>query len=78
MLFSTTWLVGSRGFSFSIMTWRQHKVDSDKLWTLPNRTPLEINGSDTNIAQLQMTVKKKQGTTRGNITPPYVAPGGNQ
>lgn len=68
MLFSTTWLVGSRGFSFSIMTRRQHKVDGDKLWTLPNRIPLEISGSDSNIAQLQMTVKKTEGTTWGEMS----------
>lgn len=36
MLFSTTWLEGSRGFSFFFPTtiWRQHKVDYDGLWTL--------------------------------------------
>lgn len=75
MLFSTTWLVGSRGFSFSITTWRQHKVDGDKLWTLPNRMPLEINGSDANIAQLQTTVKKRGNHTGGNVAPPHAAPG---
>lgn len=63
MLFSTTWLQGSRGFSFffffflknkkSIAIWSQRKEDTNRVWTA-----LEMNGRhrDINIAQLQMTV----------------------
>lgn len=62
MLFSTTWLQGSRGFSFfffflknkkTIAIWSQRKEDTNRVWTA-----LEMNGRhcDINIAQLQMTV----------------------
>lgn len=59
MLFSTTWLEGSRGFSFfsPTTTRRQHRIDYEGLWTLLNRIPFDINGrlhaNDINIAQLQ-------------------------
>lgn len=59
MLFSTTWLEGSKGFSFSdTMMRRQQKIGNNGLWTPLNRIPLEINGrshaSSFTIAQLQM------------------------
>lgn len=63
MLFSTTWLEGSKGFSFFFFPNNNMEAAQSRLWWtldswIQNRS-LEIRGSfhasDINIAQLQMT-----------------------